>query len=248
MNKTTLIKLSALSGILSGITWTIGDILLVGFKPDLADYPVIAQSTAIPDKELAVTMLEGSTQRLAAGALIAAFTIPLMFFALYHIYQLIKPAGQKSSALSILLLFIAFSWSPLAHAAFFYVGETYKTAMLLDTASAGPVHALGGTFIGILYITWIAAVGLTAIGWLLVSITVLRGKTSFPRVFGFFTPLPMSIAYILLVPLLPAALSVPLAGAAFNLAAITFYTVTSIFVFRKAKQNPAFFSDIKRGV
>ncbi|MDR1540687.1 MAG: hypothetical protein LBU32_22335 [Clostridiales bacterium] len=34
-----LMKLSAVSGIISGITWTIGDILLVGFKPDLANYP-----------------------------------------------------------------------------------------------------------------------------------------------------------------------------------------------------------------
>lgn len=246
MKKVALTKLSAISGIMSGITWTVGDILLVGFKPALADYPAIAQSAAIPDKELAVTMLEGSTQRLAAGALIAAFTIPLMFFALYHVYQLIKPAGRKYSALSILLLFIAFSWSPLAHAAFFFVGETYKTAMLADAASAGPVLALGGTFTSILYITWGAAVGLTAVGWLMVSIAILCGKTGFPRVFGFFTPLPMSFIFMLLVPLLPTALSVPLAGAGFNLAAITFYVLTSVFVFRKANQNPAFFADIQQ--
>ncbi len=234
-NRLKWMRLSALSGILSGIAWTVGDILLVGFKPDLADYPAIMESSAIPDKELALVMLEGSTQRLAAGALIALFTIPLMFFALYHVYQMIKPAGRKYSALSILLLFIAFSWSPLAHAAFFYVGETYKTAMLLDVASAGPVLALGGTFTSILYITWIAAVGLTAIGWLMVSIAILRGKTGFPRAYGFFTPLPMSFVFMLLVPLLPPVFSVPLAGAAFNLAAISFYVLASVFIFRKPK-------------
>ncbi len=233
MNKATRVKLSAVSGILSGITWTIGDILLVGFKPDLADYPAIAQSAVIQNKELAVLMLEGSTQRLAAGALVAAFTIPLMFFALYHVYQLIKLAGPKYSVLTTLLLFIGFSWSPLAHAAFFYVGETYKTAMLLDVASAGPVLALAGTFTSVLIITWTAAVALTGAGWLLVSIAMLRGKTSFPRAFGFFTPLSVTFAFALLVPLLPTVLSVPLAGAGLNLAAITFYVLTAVFCFNR---------------
>ncbi len=233
MQKTVRMKLSALSGLLSGVTWTIGDILLVGFEPDLADYPEIAQSAVIQNKELAVLMLEGSTRRLTAGALIAAFTIPLMFFALYHISQLIKPSGQKYTALSILLLFIGFSWSPLAHASFFYVGETYKTALLLDSASAGTVFALGETFVQVLTITWAAAVGLTAVGWLLVTIAILRGKTAFPRVFGLFTPLSMTLIVGVLTPLLPSALSVPLTGADFNLAAIVFYVLTSIFVFRQ---------------
>ncbi len=233
MNTNTKMKLSALSGVLSGITWPIGDILRVGFEPQLADYPEIAQSAVIGNKELAVLMLEGSTQRLATGALIAAFTIPLMFFALYHIHALLKPCGQKYTALSILLLLIGFSWSPLAHASFFYVGETYKTVLLLDPASAGPVFALGETFMRVLLVTWAAAVGLTAVGWLLVTIAILRGKTAFPRVFGLFTPLLMTLIVGVLTPLLPSVLSVPLSGAGFNLAAIVFYTLTTLFVFRK---------------
>jgi hypothetical protein len=231
MNKTTLMKLSSVSGILSGITWTIGDILLVGFLPDAADYPVIAETAVM--QNLAITMLEGSTPRLAAGALIAAFTIPLMFFALYHVYQLIKPAGRRYAGASILVLFIAFSWSPLAHASFFYVGEAYKTALLLDAASAAPVFALAGSFTRMLGITWAAAISLTGIGWLLVAAVILRGKTDFPRAFGLCTPLTMSFVFILLVPLLPAVIAVPLSGAGFNLAAITFYTLTTVFCFRE---------------
>jgi hypothetical protein len=231
MNKQTLIKLSSVSGILSGITWTIGDALLVGFRPDVADYPVIAETATM--QNLAITMLEGSTLRLAAGALIAAFTIPLMFFALYHIYQLIKPAGRSYAGASIMVLFIAFSWSPLAHASFFYVGEAYKTALLLDAASAAPVFALVGTFTRVLGITWTAAVGLTGIGWLLIAAAMLRGKTCFPRVFGLCTPLTLSLVFALVVPLLPELIAVPLSGAMFNLAAITFYTLTTIFCFRK---------------
>jgi hypothetical protein len=232
MNKTTLLKFSALSGIVGGMTWTIGDILLVGFKPNLTDYPVIANSGLIYDKTLAVLMLEGSTNRLAAGALIAAFTVPFMFFALYHLYQLIKPAGQKYSALCTFILFVAISWSPLAHAAFFFVGETFKTAMLADEKDVETILVLGKTLTNFLYVTWIPAVSMTALGWLLVSIAVLRGKTNFPRVFAFFTPLPMSFVFILIVPLLPTILAVPFAGAMGNLAVIVFYTLTAIFCFR----------------
>lgn len=52
MNKTTLIKLSAIPGGLRGITWTSEDILLAGFSPDPADYPAIAQSNLIAGKEV----------------------------------------------------------------------------------------------------------------------------------------------------------------------------------------------------
>jgi hypothetical protein len=181
---------------------------------------------------LAVLMLEGSTNRLAAGALIAAFTVPFMFFALYHLYQLIKPAGQKYSVLCTLILFVAISWSPLAHAAFFFVGETFKTAISADAANTESVLILGKTFTNMLYKTWIPAVSMTGLGWLLVSVAILRGKTNFPHAFAFFTPLPMSFVFILVVPLFPTALAVLLAGAMGNLAVIVFYTLNTIFCFR----------------
>jgi hypothetical protein len=233
MSKATLIKLSAVSGILCGITWTIGDILLVGFKPDLAGYPAIMQSPLIRDKKLAVVMMEGSTERLAAGALIAAFTIPFMFFALYHLWQMIKSGGRRWAAVSIGTLFVAFAWSPLAHASYFYVGELCKAAVRMDGASAAPVFALAAVFIDFLYITWCPAIGLTGIGWLLVSVVILRGKTKFPRVFGLCTPLPLSIFFILIHSTVPSLIPDALAGAGFNLAAIIFYVLTTVFCFQK---------------
>jgi hypothetical protein len=238
MDKAALTKLSSISGILSGITWTVGDILLVGFKPDLSAYPAIAQSDIIVDKQVAAVMLEGSTGRLMSGALIAAFTVPLMIFALYHIYRMLKPAGRVFPLFCVTALFVAFTWSPLAHASFFYVGEACKTALQMDAANAEPVFLMAATFIDMLNITWAAAIGLTGIGWLLVSAAILRGKTGFPRFFAFLTPLPLSVLFIGLYYAVPNIIPDALAGAGFNVAAIIFYAFTAAFCFRKASTLP----------
>jgi hypothetical protein len=234
MDKAMGIKLSALSGVLCGITWTIGDILLVGYRPDLGAYPVIAQSPLIRDKDVAVVMLSGSTGRLMAGALIAAFTIPFMFFALYHIWRMIQSGGRRIAAAAMAVLFVAFTWSPLAHAAYFYAGEACKTAIRMDPAAAEPVLALAAVFIDMIYITWFPAIILTGIGWLLVSLIILRGKTRFPRLFGLLTPLPLSCLFALIYSIAPDLLPVSLSGAGFNVAATIFYTLTTVFCFRKA--------------
>jgi hypothetical protein len=228
-----LVRLSALAGLLSAICWTIGDILIVGFKALPEAYPAIMRMPLLPDKDFAALMVTGDTARLAAGALFAVFSVPLMFFALYHIYKLMESGGKRFAALTVLALFLGFSWSPMTHAAFFYFGEAVKTALAVDAANAESVFAMAKSFSDVLYIVYIPAVGLTAIGWILASIAILRGKTAFPRWFGTITPFPASIFCILTVPLLPESFSTPLGGAGFNLGGIIFCTASCIFCFTK---------------
>jgi hypothetical protein len=232
------IKLSALAGLLSAICWAIGDVLIVGFKATPEAYPAIMNTLLLPDKEFAALMVTGDTARLATGALVAVFSLPLMFFALYHVYQLMKCGGKRISVVAITALFLGFSWSPLAHAAFFFFGEAVKTALTVDPASAESVFAMAKSFSDILYIVYVPAVGVTAIGWILVSVAMLRKKTAFPRWFGLITPFPASVFCMLIVPLLPEALSTPLAGAGLNLGGMIFYTASCVFCFRM-KRLPA---------
>ncbi|MDR1642687.1 MAG: hypothetical protein LBT59_23605 [Clostridiales bacterium] len=233
MRQESLIKLSAISGLLSGITWAIGDILIVGFKTNLAAYPGIANSDMIKDKELAATMIQGGTGRLMAGALVAAFTIPLMILALYSVKKLLTGAAPIFVNVLIAILFVAFSWSPLAHAAFFYVGEASKLAVELDAA---PAYAMTQVFIDMLYANWYAAIIATGIGWLLASIAIFGGRTALPRYFGLLTPLPVTafldVVYIVAPFLIPDFL----AGAVFNLAAIVFYASVAVFCFRHPRR------------
>jgi hypothetical protein len=220
-------RLSALSGLASGIAWTVGDFLIVGFAPSGAVVPAMAGYSAL-ERRLATWMLEGSTARLASGALAGAFSAPLMLFALLHVYQLLRPAGRVCQKVCVALLFAGFSLSPLAHAAYFYVGEAYKTAILMGAADSGPVFALGEVFIRFLLAAYIPAVGLTGAGWLLASIAMLANKTSLPRAYGLLTPLPLAGLITLAAPFLPGALSVYLSAAAMNIPAIVFYTLTSV--------------------
>jgi hypothetical protein len=228
-----LLRLSALAGLLSAICWAIGDILIVGFKANPEAYPAIMNTPLLPDKEFAALMVAGSTGRLAAGALAAVFSIPLMLLALYHIYKLMESCGRRFAKCAAAALFLGFAWSPMAHAAFFYFGETVKTALAVDPASAERVFAMAKSFSDMLYIVYFPAVGMTALGWVLASIAMLRKKTKFPRWFGLITPFPASIFCLLAVPLLPEVLSTPLAGAGFNLGGMIFYTASCVFCFRR---------------
>jgi hypothetical protein len=193
------------------------------------------QSDIIVDKQVAAAMMEGSTQRLEAGALIAAFTIPFVILALYHLWRLMEPAGRRYATLSIATLFVAFTWSPLAHASFFFVGEACKVAVQMDGANASLVLGMAQSFIDVVYLTWFPAIGLTALGWLFVSIALLRGKTALPRFFGLLTPLPVSLLFIVIYYLVPSVVPDLLAGAGFNLAAIVFYVSTTVFCFRHTR-------------
>ena len=233
-NKTTRwIKFSALAGLLSAVCWAIGDILIVGFKANPEAYSAIMNTPLLTDKEFAALMVAGSTERLAAGALVAVFSLPLMLLALYHIYKLMESGGVRFAKCTVAALFLGFAWSPMAHAAFFYFGEAVKTALTVDTASAENVFAMAKSFSDVLYIVYFPAVGVTALGWVLASIAMLRKKTGFPRWFGLITPFPASIFCLLTVPLLPEFLSTPLAGAGFNLGGIIFYTASCVFCFRR---------------
>ncbi|MDR1598917.1 MAG: hypothetical protein LBS11_03465 [Oscillospiraceae bacterium] len=238
-HNTKWIKLSAIAGLAGAICWAIGDILIVGFRINITDYPLIADSAAFINKELAALMVPGETWRLAAGALFGAFSLPLKLFALYCVTFLLLPAGRRYALTCAAILFAGFAWSPMAHAGFFYLGETVKTALGADAVDAARVLALAGTFERILMILYIPAVAAENAGWLLVSIAALRGRTMLPRYFGAITPLPMTMFWALVVPLLPASISTPLQGAQMNLAGIVFYTAVCVFCYRTRKFSVA---------
>lgn len=231
-NKTKWIKLSALAGLLGAICWAIGDILIVGFQVNIADYPLIANSTVFVNKDLAALMIPGETWRLAAGALFGAFSLPFKLLALYCIIHLLLPSGKRYAIVCAAVLLAGFAWSPLAHAGFFYLGETVKTALEIDSASIQQVLTMAGTFERILMIIYVPAVISENAGWLLISIAALRGRTMLPRYFGTITPLPMTLFWSLIVPLLPSLISVPLQGAQMNLAGIVFYSAVCVFCFK----------------
>lgn len=144
-------------------------------------------------------MLSGSVGRLRLGALVANFSIPLMLVSLYALFGLTNKGLW--SYLSITLLGIGFSLSPVAHVAFYYVGLISKKAY---KRSGGQVcsdedSGLINEAVLFLDITWRTAIALTGLGWLVYSLLIVAGQTILPAYLGLLTPLPLSLLTILLV-------------------------------------------------
>lgn len=187
------ILISLISGLISAICWLIGDIFLVGFDTEPEKYQSFLQHTRIKNVNMAVLMLSGSVPRLRFGALIANFSIPFMLFSVFSLYALAEASIWVTIA--AVLLGIAFSISPVAHVAFYYVGTLCKS--LFDEHRFQKVRNNAGEqlvneYVFFMDITWRAAVGITFLGWIIYTILIFCGQTSFPPLFGFLTPLVLS--------------------------------------------------------
>lgn len=185
--------ISLICGLVSGICWLIGDILLVGFDVQEEKYESFLADSTIKNKDMAVLMLEGSVPRLRLGALVAHFSIPFMLFSVYALYmQAMSPFWGAASAT---VLAIAFSISPVAHVAFYYVG-TLSKCLFAEHCEGKPNNPSGAQLVNeyqrFLNITWAVAVGLTFLGWGIYTVLILLEKTMFPVWFFVLTPLIMS--------------------------------------------------------
>jgi hypothetical protein len=187
------ILVSLIAGLISAICWLIGDIFLVGFDIEKEKYNEFLQNTSIKNKNTTILMLSGSVPRLRFGALIANFSIPLMVTSVFALYKMASPSLWTAAAVT--LLGIGFSISPVAHVAFYYVGTLCK-GLYEDYREGRPMskscEELVNEYVRFMDITWWAAIGITALGWILYTSLILLGKTSFSPLLGLLTPLIVS--------------------------------------------------------
>lgn len=223
------VLISLVSGLISGICWLIGDIFLVGFDIEEEKYKDFLQNTKIKNKRMAVLMLSGSARRLRFGALIANFSIPFMLFSIFSLYSLVKPFLWAGAA--AVLFGVGFSLSPVAHVAFYYVGTLCKS-LFEDFRQGKPASNLGETLVNeyvfFMDVTWRAAVGITAMGWIGYTVLILLGDTSFPRLFFLLTPLIISPAASLLTSKFKIGRPY-LNGAGFNVGLTVFFMAALIY-------------------
>lgn len=234
MNYQTKINWSFVSCIFAALCWIIGDMCIVGFEVNPGDYPLFSKTYAADvDVEFATLMLNGSTQRLMFGALIAAMTASFYLPGIWLIYQCFNDKSKWYAWSTYFILIVSVVLSPLGHADFFYVGEIYKAIynidpiahpLLLDTASA---------FQRILYIAWGTAIIVMLLGCLFFAILILCGKTKLPRWAGFITPIFLSIYQLPLNNVISQPeLKGYLGSAAFNISYFIFFLLLLI-LFRK---------------
>lgn len=227
MNNQLKIKLAFLSSIIASICWVIGDMFVAGFNVNPSDYPLFSDVYADEvDVVLATLMLEGSTNRLMFGALIAAMTAVLFLPGIWLSFQFIKKqfktkfmawANHYLLILSVLLM-------PLGHAVYYYVGEIYKAIYFTDKIAHPYLLKIAAGFTTSLYITWGTAIIVMFLGWIIYAIFVFLGKTTLPRWFGFVTPFFLTLYQQPIVHFMPSSeLKGWIASAGFNIAYLIFF-------------------------
>lgn len=176
------IRAAGIAGIVGSICWALGDILLVGGHSEPSDYPLLLQDYASRINFAPLCwMLPLSEQRMAFGALIANFSIPLYLAGSWHLFQGARPAGRWLAWTSFALLFCANAWSPLGHVAFYYPAMTFRTILETPTEAHGALIALGKHFDHMLMIAWLSAVITLAAGMLVLAIAIVTGRSAYPR-------------------------------------------------------------------
>lgn len=239
MQYETKIRWSIISGMLAAICWIVGDIFVAGFEVNPADYPLFSEKYAEKvDVKLAVLMLEGSSSRLMFGALIGAMTASLFLPGIWLSYQFIKDRSRWYAWGTYYLLIASVLLSPLGHAVYFYVGESYKAIYLTDQVAHPYLLQMAASFTQSLYITWGTAIIVMFVGWLCFSILIFAGKTFLPKWAGFCTPLFLTIYQLPLHFILPTSdLKGYISSAGFNISYLIFFLIVQLLLLDRLKRG-----------
>lgn len=235
------IRISGLAGIAGALCWTLGDALIVGGNATPADYPLLMKDYAdrIAFGALAET-LSSSEPRLAFGALIANVAIPLYLLGSWHLYRGIRPGGRTLAAVVFALLVCGNAWSPLGHAAFYFIAMVYKTVMLVPEAAHGALLDLGAQFHRVLMIAWLLPVVTLAVATLLLAVAIVRGGTSYPRwAAAVLNPVSLMAIGVALPYALPDPLGTWLHGAGINIGWLFAYILSTVLLWRARNSQPA---------
>ncbi|WP_410877798.1 DUF6796 family protein [Myroides sp. DW712] len=234
MKYSTKIRWSFLSAILASILWVIGDILIVGFHVDPSKYPLFTTTYVDElDSTLALLMIEGSTQRLMWGALLASMSAFLFLPAVWLAYQFFKDKTKPHAWITYFILVLSVVLMPLGHADFYYSGELFKAIYHTDPVAHPYLIEMAAGFTTVLYIAWGTAIAVLLLGWLLFSIMVFAGKTILPRWAGFISPVFITLYQQPIKMMLPDSLLKSwISAAGFNLAYLIFF-ILLVILFRK---------------
>jgi len=231
------LRLAGIAGIIGSLFWIAGDALIIGAKAQPSDYPLLLQTYADRIGFGALDMmLPSSEPRLAAGALIANVGIVFYLAGSWHLFRALRPAGPKLAWATFILLICGNAWSPLGHAAFYYVGMVYKTVLEVPEAAHGALLALADHFHRVLLIAWLLPVVALALALVLMTIAIARGGTLYPRWVAFlFNPIAFLAIGAGIPHLLPQPLHTWLEGAGFNIGWLFVYGLSTALLWRDAK-------------
>jgi hypothetical protein len=216
----------------------------VGTEGCARRYPLLTKDYAARiafDAEALAATLPASEQQLALGALLGDIGVPLYLAGSWHIFRGVRMAGPWTAWPIFLLLICGNAWSPLGHAAFYYVAMVYKTILATPREAHDALLTLGNQFNDVLMIVWLMPVIGLALGLLLLGIAAARGKTRYPRWTAlFFNPFAWVGIGLGVAMASPEPFQTLLGGAAFNVSWFVFYAISIVCLWNAPKEaaNP----------
>lgn len=226
------------AGVFGALCWIAGDVLIVGQVAARAQFPLLFQDYATQvDAQMAERLVGVPRWRLLAGALLPVFALPLYLLGNWHLWQGLRPAGRCWALPAVVLLFLGYAWSPLAHAAFYFVGAVYQTLLLTEAAAHPPLLALASEFRDALLIVYVPSVTCTTLGMLAFALAVASGRSAYPRWFAFSgNPVLLGLIAVGWPQLLHGPIAEALSGAAFNTAQLLLY-LQSVYLLRRSRER-----------
>lgn len=232
-DRTALLRWTGLAGIAAAAAWTLGDALLLGNRATSAEFPHLAVYAENRLVQGSAVFLASSTERLAAGALVAVFTTPLYLAGIRHLYEAAKPGGARWSVPPFWLLIAGYSFAPFVHGSFFYVAEVLKAIPAVDAAAQTVLIDLATHMTRWLFVAY-AALALPVIaGYAWLTVAIALGKTLWPRWVALVNPIVCLVAGSLADRVLPEPTSTWLAGAGLNLGMLAFFALSTALLWRR---------------
>lgn len=231
VSQTTTLRLTGIAGIVAASCWTIGDAFLLGARATAQEYPILAAYAGATGLSARVVQsgaqfFGSSTERLAAGALIAVLTTPLYLAAVWHIYMALRPAGRRPALGPALLLAAGYAIAPFVHGSFYYVAEMVKLLLVVDAPARERVLEAATRATTVVFGTYAVLVLVTVAGFVWMTVTIARGRTMYPRWVAVVNPIVLMAVGSVLDRVLPDPLSLWLEGAGFNLGMLFFFTLS----------------------
>lgn len=223
---TLAIQLSGLLAIVGALVYSVGDILLLASKADLADYPNLQpHAKALSGSEKMVVL---SWPRLIWGGLLGVFATPLVLAGFWQVYQGLALAGPGAALPPAMLFAVSSVIGAFVHGSFIYLGEYVQALNQVDEKSQPVLLEMLAHHRIIMIITYGFLLTCILVATIWYIMLVVSGQTLFPRWMAAINPVTALAAWMILKKALPRAVTDATEGAGFNIAYLVFFICTTI--------------------
>jgi hypothetical protein len=222
----TSLRITGLLALFGTFLYAIGDVLLLGSKVSLEDYPKLKPfAKLLSDAEKMVAL---SHNRMIWGALLGVFATPLVAAGFWQVYRGLNGANASVVLATVLLFGSASVIGAFVHGTFYFMGEYIQALNKVEDGSQPVVADMIARHRKVLIISYTPVLIFIFIASILFSILVLSGKTSFPIWIAAVNPVTMIITWLIIKRILPQSVRDWTEGAGFNIAFMVFFACTTI--------------------